>query len=283
MGNATPQYKHNLNNVAVALGESYGASGIASGMGRQAQNANRVKFRNFCRAILSLPAAILNDEVKLLGNVTEAFETAKKSTTKGATVEWKRQSEALLEGYKMPISLENARKNSSRSLKTLRPDLCNFLELIHTNTPVAIDSLRVRTGDEKRLNQTEVANIWRTPLDARAATQDMPVNIGTDSLKCVHLLKPDFMKGHDVKTRTLEDGTVEKYCMVSTGSNNTSEEIEVVITQAPSGPLFQAAVAEELKEALTSRKRKAFIKRCRDDAQLPEFTIREQAPAVTDD
>ena len=110
----------------------------------------------------------------------------------------------------MPISLENARKNSSRSLKTLRPDLCNFLELIHTNTPVAIDSLRVRTGDEKRLNQTEVTNIWRGPLDARAAGQDMPVNIGTDSLKCVHLLKPDFMKGHDVKTRTLEDGTVEE-------------------------------------------------------------------------
>ena len=271
MSKATPQYKRNLNDAAQALGESYGASGISSRMSRQAQDTNRVKFRNLCRAILSLPVAILDDASRLLGVVTEAFETAKKSTTKGAVDRWKAQDEALPEGLKMPISLENARKNSSKSIRNLRPALCNFLELIHVDTPVAIDSLRVRTGDEKRLNQTEVTNIWRGPLDARAAGQDMPVNIGTDSLGCVHLLKPDFAKGHDVKERTLKNGTVERYCMVSPGASNQTEEIEVVITQSPSGPLFQAAVAEELKEALTGRKRKAFIGRCRSEEHTSEL------------
>jgi len=283
MSKATPQYKRNLNEAAQALGESYGAASIASRMGRQAQDTNRVKFRNLCRAILKQPPATLKDAIKLLGVVTEAFETAKKSTTKGAVEGWHRQSKALPEGLKMPISLENARKNSSKGIRNLRPALCNFLELIHVDLPVARDSLRVRTGDEKRLNQTEIANIWRGPLDARAAGQDMPVNIGTDSLGCVHLLKPDFAKGHDVKERTHQNGTVERYCMVSSGASNQTEEIEVVITQAPSGPLFQDAVAEELKEALTGRKRKAFIKRCRDEAQLPEFSIRESAPPLTDD
>ena len=274
MGIAAPQYKVALDEAAEALGASYGATGISSRMSRQAQDTNRAKFRALCRAILNLPPVVLKDTAKLLGYVTEAFETAKKSTPKGAVEAWNATAKAI-HPRKMPISLENARKNSSEGIRALRPALGHFTELINVDLPVAVDSLRVRTGDEKRLNQTEIAAIWRTPLDTRASMQDMPVNLGTDSLGCIHHLKPDFRRGHEVKERTLKDGTVEEYCMVSPGSSNQQEEIEVVISQAPSGPLFKAAVAEQLKEYLTGRKRRAFIKACREAAELPEFTIRD--------
>ena len=110
----------------------------------------------------------------------------------------------------------------------------------------------------------------------------MKVRVGIAADGRRRLMTEDYAKTHVVETRTLEDGTVQEFTTTSFGATGETEDVEVIIHLVPSGELLTAAIDElEMRKKLQSANN-SIVRKLIEQARLPEFSIREARPRITD-
>ena len=172
------------------------------------------------------------------------------------------------------LTQSDANKNSTRGIRERKKILEFTVECIQQDPALARDAYRraASTGKDS-INWKGLCAILADPLLTRAKETRMKVNVGIAADGRRRLLTEDYAKTHAVEIRELDDGTTEEFCAVTVGPNGATEELEVVIGKAASGPLYAEARQAAILARNTTRSRNKFLKACEEAARLPQYMM----------
>jgi len=244
---------------------------LAAGAKVDADKVTAGTFMSMGRAWLSAPASRLRDSDKIRDDIITDFEAAKTATKKRVVAAHKEQVKA---GIKPALSEDDARKNSTKGIRQRRPVLENLLECISLDPQLARDAFAKDSG----LSWTQVREVLEAPLVARVTADEKLIFVGTDEDGGIHHIGHDYKKMYDVTERAVADGSIQEHITLSVGPKGSTEDLEVVVSKAPSGPLYAEAREAVILHRKLSRSRHRLIRTCEEAARLPEFMIPESAP-----
>ena len=284
---AQAEYIARRESACTAFATSAGLGSLAASAAKDVEKATASYFLGLCRAWLSAPDKVLADPALIGADMNSDFFGA--ITTAGAiaiadhqgrvalhkefpTMTWEsgpRMGELV---YPMPkIGEQDARRNATRGIRARSIPLENLRELIDVDFEAARDYFSEDL--DKPLTWTQIQNISSRPMAARCSEETNMVFTGIDADGCLHMLGPDYKKAYEVSERTLADGTTEEFCAVTVGPNGATEELEVVIGKAASGPLYAEARQAAILARNTTRSRNKFLKACEEAARLPQYMM----------
>jgi len=171
-----------------------------------------------------------------------------------------------------PAEISTARKNGSKGLRMRRRPFENWQECLQVSPQVAQDSVAA----ESKLSWSEKCAVWATAKTERCVASRLKVVIGTDGDGCIHALGENYKESYEVETRDLADGTTEEFCLVTVGPKGATENIEVVISTAPSGEIYQQMrrVVVESRNLLSNARK--FLTDVEDEQTEAQYEIPTQ-------
>ena len=269
--NTMAQYKEVRAKAVANYAVAASTATLAAGEKVDADKVTARSFMSMGRAWLNAPKDRLADPAKIRDDIISDFEAAKNATKKRVVAAHKEQVKA---GIKPALSEDDARKNSTKGIRQRRPVLENLLECISVDPQVARDAF----AEDSSLSWTQIREVLEAPLVARVTADEKPIFVGTDEDGGVHHIGHDYKKTYDVTERVLADGSVQEIITVSVGPKGSTEDLEVVVNTAPSGPLYAEARDAVILHRKLSRSRHRLIRTCEEAARLPQFMIPESAP-----
>ena len=283
---AQAKYIARRESACTAFATSAGLGNLAASAAKDVEKATASYFLGLCRAWLSAPDNVLADPALIGADMNSDFFGA--ITAAGAIAIADHQARVALHKknptetiqilgetvlkYPMPkISEQDARRNATRGIRARSIPLENLRELIDVDFEAARDCFSENL--DKPLTWTQIQNISSRPMAARCSEETNMVFTGIDADGCLHMLGHDYKKAYEVSERTLADGTTEEFCAVTVGPNGATEELEVVIGKAASGPLYAEARQAAILARNTTRSRNKFLKACEEAARLPQYMM----------
>ena len=168
-----------------------------------------------------------------------------------------------------PAQVNAARKNGSKGLRQRRRPFENWQECFHVSRQVALDSV----AEDSKLSWSEKCAVWAGTKTNRCTESRMKVVIGVDAEGLIHALGENYLDAYEVETRKMDDGTTEAFCLVTVGPKGATENIEVVISTAPSGEVYeQMRSVVIVSRNLLSNARK-FLTDTEDSETLEQYQI----------
>jgi len=257
---------------------------MRTGEKNEADRKSAEYFVDLGIAWTNAPTVVLNDTERMRKDIEFDFEAAKDGAEHRVVALHAEQTAAAAEGVgRAPsLSLNDAKKNSTKGIRMRRSVLENTVECIKLDPALARDAYaRAKVKGAEGLNWTELCNILSNPLRTRAAESTMKVAVGIAEDGRRRLMGEDYASTHVVETREV-DGEVEEYTTTTFGPKGKTEDVEVVIHLVASGQLFLAAQEDiEIRQGLQAADN-AIIRKLLGEAKDPEFSIREARPKVTD-
>ena len=284
---AQAEYVARRESACTNLATWAGFGALAASAAKDVEKATAGFFLGLCQAWLSAPDNVLADPALIGADMNSDFFGAIK--TAGAVAISDHQDRVALHKenptetwpggarigelkYPMPkIGEQDARRNATRGIRARLAPLENLRELIDVDLQAARDCFSKDL--DKPLTWTQIQNISSRPMAARCSEETNMVFTGIDADGCLHMLGHDYKKAYEVSQRELADGTTEEFCAVTVGPNGATEELEVVIGKAASGPLYAEARQDAIKARNTARSRNKFLKACEEAARLPQYMM----------
>jgi len=264
--------------------EGVSVATLATGEKNEADRKSAEYFVDLGIAWTNAPPTVLKDVERLREDIEFDFEAAKDGAEHRVIALHAEQTAAAAEGVgRAPsLSLNDAKKNSTKGIRMRRSVLENTVECIKLDPALARDSYaKAKIKGADGLNWTELCNILSNPLRTRAAQSTMKVSVGIAEDGRRRLMGEDYASTHVVLIR-LVDGKEEEFTTTTFGPKGKTEDVEVIIRLVPSGELFSAAQEDiELRQGLQAADN-AIIRKLLGEAKDPEFSIREARPKVTD-
>ena len=280
---AQAEYVARRESACTAFATSAGLGSLAAATAKDLEKMTKDFFLGLCRVWLSAPDNVLADPALIgadmnsdfFGAITTAGAIAISDHQERVALHKENPEETLSSGalkYPMPkIGEQDARRNATRGIRARLIPLENLRELIDVDLQAAHDCFSKDL--DKPLTWTQIQNISSRPMAARCSEETNMVFTGIDADGCLHMLGPDYKKAYEVSERELADGTTEEFCAVTVGPNGATEELEVVIGKAASGPLYAEGRQAAILARNTARSRNKFLKACEEAARLPQYMM----------
>ena len=238
-------------------------------------------FILLAQAWTNAPKKRLADSTLMRSDIQEDFEAAKDGAEKAVTDLHKAMTKAFAsgDGPKPRLSMEDARRNSTKGIRQRKTVLENTIECIKMDPALARDVyVRAAIKGKDGLSWKAVQEILSTPQLARATGSEMKMVVGRAKDGRMRMMTPDYEKTHNVETRTLECGTVEEYTETTFGNKGNTENVEVIITKEPGGELCKELVAQVHEHTKQLAAAKSGLRIHMAEARNPECEIRESRP-----
>ena len=270
---STPAHRRNRAAAVRQAGTAIGISSVTASESQSRADTARGAIVAYQRRLIQSKQAASADAAKVTEYMRDDFRDMKKSARTAAKKEYQRLATAHDQDSKKnpaPAGTENdANRNGSKGLRQRRRPLENFLECLENDPQAAADSV----AEGSKLSWTEKTQVWAQLKTARCEESRMKVVIGTDSDGCVHALGQGYRDAYVVQKRTLPNGTKEEFCEVTVGPRGATENIEVVISTAPSGEVYQQMrrVVIESRNLLSNARK--FLSNVEDEQTPPQFAI----------
>ena len=255
---------------------------IATGEKNASDRASVKHFVELGVVWTNAPESRLSSTERMRSDIESDFEAAKDGAEKAVLAMHDTRTKMAAEGHGRAPSLsrDDAKKNSTKGIRVRKIVLENTVECIQLDPVLARDAYQQAAS--KDINWTELCAVLAQPLLTRAMSNTMKVRVGIAADGRRRLMTEDYAKTHVVETRTLEDGTVQEFTTTSFGATGETEDVEVIIHLVPSGELLTAAIDElEMRKKLQSANN-SIVRKLIEQARLPEFSIREARPRITD-
>jgi len=286
-----PEYVKARSTAVLAYCDGVAESVLATGAKTAADNAKVRYFIELGLVWTNAPDSIRKNAERMRDDIEFDFEAAKDGSEIATLALWDLRNDkfAAGEGPKPALSRRDAQKNSTKGVRGRRVCLEDTVECIKFDNGLARSAYldaSMPKGDKRRITWTQLTQILGSPHATRARESRMKVTVGTAKAtqhgKRRRLLGPDYQTSHVVETRELADGSTEEFTTTTFGSKGNEEDVEVVISQVPSGELFAELEADVAERKKIQASDNAILGKLLEEARLPEFMIREARPRSSD-
>jgi hypothetical protein len=273
-----PAHRRNRSAAVRQAGTAIGISSVTASESQSRADTARGAIVAYQRRLIQSKQAASANAAKVNEYICDDFRDMKKAARTAAKKEYQRLATAHDQDPKKnpaPHGTENdANRNGSKGLRQRRRPLENFQECLERDPQVAADSV----AEGSKLSWTEKTQVWAHRKTMRCEESRLKIVVGTDSDGCIHSLGEGYREAYVVQKRTLPDGTEQEFCEVTVGPKGATENIEVVISTAPSGEVYQQMrrVVIESRNLLSNARK--FLSDTEDEQTLPQFII----PTVAD-
>ena len=260
---------------ATAVRQAGAAIGTSSVTSREAESqaaTARGAIVAYLRRLVQSKTAAKAGTAEVTTYMCDDFRDMKKAGRTAAKTEYRRLAAAHSESSRNPAPKgkeSDANRDGSKGLRQRRRPLENFLECLDTHPEIAADSV----AEGSKLSWSEKTVVWAQTKTARCEESRMKVVIGTDSDGCVHALGENYKEAYVVQTRKLPSGRMQEFCEVTVGPKGATENIEVVISTAPSGEVYKQMrrVVVESRNLLSNARK--FLTSTEDAQTREQYSI----------
>jgi len=267
-----PAHRRNRSAAVRKAGAAIGTTSVTARESQSQADTARGAIVAYQRRLIQSKQAASADGAKVTEYMCDDFRDMKKAARTAAKKEYVRL-EKLNKQHSInpaPHGTEaEAVRAGSKGLRQRRRPLSNFLECLERDPQIATDSV----AEGSKLSWSEKCDVWATRKTMRCKESRLKVVVGTDSDGCVHSLGANYKDDYVVQKRTLPNGTKEEFCEVTVGPRGATENIEVVISTAPSGEVYQQMrrVVVESRNLLSNARK--FLSDVEDEQTLNMFII----------
>lgn len=267
-----PAHERNRATSVRKAGAAIGTSSVTARESQSRADTARGAIVSFLRRLVQSKHAAKANTATVTDFMRCDFASMKKGARMAAVREYRRLATAHEQHPSNPAphgSENDAVKNGSKGLRQRKRPLSNFLECLDTDPQAAADSV----AEGSKLSWSEKAEVWAQTKTARCVESRLKVVIGTDSSGCVHALGEGYKDAYVVQTRTLPNGETQEFCEVTVGPKGATENIEVVISTARSGEVYQQMrrVVVESRNLLSNARK--FLTDTEDAQTLEQYSI----------
>lgn len=267
-----PAHRRNRSAAVRKAGAAIGTTSVTARESQSQADTARAEIVAYQRRLIQSKQATGANGTTVTEYMCDDFRDMKKAARTAAKKEYGRLEKLNKQSSTNPApsgTEAEAVRAGSKGLRQRRRPLSNFLECLENDPQVAADSV----AEGSKLSWTEKTQVWAIRKTMRCQESRLKIVVGTDSDGCVHSLGANYRDDYVVQSRTLPDGTEQEFCEVTVGPRGATENIEVVISTAPSGEVYQQMkrVVIESRNLLSNARK--FLTDAEDDQTLDMFII----------